>query len=148
MQIKQQHWRFIIVAVMNAMICFISGLFFAWWSIAPLSFILYLVFPTIRINYAFFSALISTFFLWSGLTFYISIYDNFHTAELLSQLFLSQKIPYLFNILTGLLSGSIVGLAAISATHARRLIILKFNDRLAQKYPQKQQIINNKFPTN
>lgn len=134
MQIKQQHWRFLIVSVMNCIFCFIAGLFLVWWSIAPLSFLLYLSFPTIRLSYAFFSGLISTFCLWFGLTLYISNYDDFRSTELLSQLFFSQKIPYLFNILTGLLGGVIVGLAALSATHTRRLIILLF-----KQYPQIQQ---------
>lgn len=132
MRIKQQYWRFLIISVMNCMLCFIAGLFLVWWSIAPLSFILYLSFPTIRLNYAFFSGLISTFCLWFGLTLYISNYDHFRTSEMLSQLFFSQKIPYLFNILTGLLGGVIVGLSALSATHTKRLIVaLWFN-----KYPR------------
>lgn len=125
----KQHWRFLIISIMNTMMCFIAGLFFVWWSIAPLSFILYLVFPSIRINYAFFSGFISTFCLWFGLTLYISYHDNFRAAELLSQLFFSQRIPYLFNILTGLLSGVIVGLSALSAAHSRRLILLMLNSQ-------------------
>lgn len=136
MRIKQQHWRFLIISVMNCMLCFIAGLFLVWWSIAPLSFLLYLSFPTIRLNYAFFSGLFSTFCLWFGLTLYISNYDHFRTSEMLSQLFFSQKIPYLFNILTGLLGGIIVGLSALSATHTKRLIVaLWFN-----KYPRNGQL--------
>lgn len=118
--LKYQQWKFLIALLMNAFLCFISGLYLVWWMIAVISFGVHFSL-NVRVVAAFFSGFFSLFFLWTGLTLYISNYDDFASAELLSALFFARKIPVLFNLLSGLLGGMITGLSGFCGAHARRI---------------------------
>lgn len=116
--------KFFFGLLLTAVLSFITGLFTEWWVIAVVGFVVHFILE-MRPRYAFFSGFCAAFLLWTSLTLYVSFLDHFQTAKMVAQLFFSQPIAWVTNVISGMVSGIVVALASLSGAHARRVLRMR-----------------------
>ncbi|HZI53402.1 MAG TPA: hypothetical protein VFD56_06860, partial [Chitinophagaceae bacterium] len=78
--------KFIVALILTALLSFIAGLYFPWWSIAIAAFITALLIYQ-RSWKAFLAGFIGLLLLWSGLALWIDIKNESILSARISQLF-------------------------------------------------------------
>ncbi len=111
--------KFTISFLLMALLSFAACLYLPWWSIAIVCFIVSVIIHQ-SAGKAFMSGFLALFFLWGGLSFWIS-YNNDHIlAHKISMLIIKKDDPYLLMLVTGLIGAIVGGFAALSGSFIRR----------------------------
>ena len=112
--------KFIISLLAIALLSFVAGLYFPWWSIAGVAFGVALSMPQ-RPWKNFVAGFLGVFLLWIGLTWWIDRANGgILSAKMAIILPVGGQVLYL-HLLTALVGGLIGGLAALSGGYARAL---------------------------
>lgn len=114
--------KFIVALILTALLSYAACLFFPWWSIAISAFIVAL-FIDQKPLWAFVSAFLGLFFLWAFLSYSISSNNAHILAGKISVLILKAKNPMALILLTGFIGGLVGGIAAISSSLLRQIIL-------------------------
>ena len=108
--------RFVLTTIIIAMLSFIAGVYFPWWTIAVISFSVALLLPQ-RPLAAFISGFTAVFFLWVILSASINASNNGILAVRIGQLLKTGSNPSFLIFVTGFIGGLISGLASLSASY-------------------------------
>ncbi|MCB9284242.1 MAG: hypothetical protein H6563_09235 [Lewinellaceae bacterium] len=92
-----------------------------WWVIAPIAFLIGLIFYNTHSIYSFLAGFLAGLLLWWGMSYYLSTLNHDLLAGRMGQLF--GGIPALgMELITGLLGGLLAGLGALTANLGRQMI--------------------------
>jgi hypothetical protein len=106
--------KILISALLTALLSFITGIYFPWWSIAIISFLVALLIHQ-SIWRSFLSGFLGIFLLWLVLTSWIDVSNNSILSHRIAQLF-SLGSSLLLIIITSLIGAIIGGFAAMSGS--------------------------------
>jgi len=110
--------KFFISFLLMALLSFAACLYLPWWSIAIVCFIIAALIPQ-RAGIAFLSGFLALFFLWSGLSFWISANNDHLLAHRISVVLLKNDNPYLLMLITGFIGALVAGFAAMTGSYVR-----------------------------
>lgn len=110
--------RFIVSFLLMALLSFAACLYLEWWSIAIACFIVAALIRQ-RPGLAFLTGFLSLFFLWAGLSFWISNNNDHLLAHKISIVLLKSDNPYLLIIVTGLIGALAGAFAALTGSLLR-----------------------------
>lgn len=115
--------KFLLMIILMVGLAFCACLFLPWWSIAPAVFLV-AVFSDHKPPAAFLGGFLALFFLWGGLSWWMSSANDHLLAGKMSIIILQSNQPYMLILLTALIGGIVAAFAALSGSMLR-LIILK-----------------------
>ncbi|MGZ3838000.1 MAG: hypothetical protein ACXVMS_12345 [Flavisolibacter sp.] len=107
--------RLLLSVLLTVVLAFMAGLFFPWWSIAPVAFLVALVLVRGMVK-GFLSGFIGIFILWGLLSFWIDLKNKSILSQKISQLFHLGQAPYLMILITALAGGLVGGFAAMTGS--------------------------------
>lgn len=105
--------KFIITAILTALLAFALGLYLPWWSLALAAFTVYALIP-VKPGWAFLSAFMSLFLLWGLMAWIISNNNEHILAHRMSQVILKKDDPITLVLITALIGGVVGGLAGLA----------------------------------
>ena len=111
--------KFFISFIVTALLAFALCLFLPWWGIAIAAFVVAALIPQ-KPGKAFFTAFIALFFLWGGLSFWISNNNHHVLAHKVSQIILKMDNPMLLIVATALIGALVAGFAALAGSYLRK----------------------------
>lgn len=110
--------KFLIATLLTALLSFIAGLYFPWWSLAIIAFLVAVLVHQ-KSGKAFLSAYTGVFFLWAGLAVWSTVKNEGLLAKKIATLLpLSGNIFFLVFI-TGTIAALVAGLGAMSGSFLR-----------------------------
>jgi hypothetical protein len=113
----------IIVSIILIAICaFVLGIYMPWWSLAIAAFLVPLLIDQ-KPGWAFLSGFTALFLLWGLMSSMISSANEQVLAHKISRLILSADNPTLLILVTALLGALVAGMAALSGSHLRKIIM-------------------------
>ncbi len=118
--------KLLLLTVLIAGAAFCSNLFLPWWSIAPSSFIVATLID-VKPFKAFLCGFFALFFLWGGLSWWISNANDHLLAGKLGLVILQSNQPFKLIIITALIGGLIGAFSALTGSLARSLFVLNEN---------------------
>lgn len=110
--------KFVVSFLLMAFVSYAAGFYFPWWSIAIVVFIIAVIIPQKPLK-TFLCAFFSLFFLWSGLSYFISRNNENILAHKLSLLVFNFDSPVILLIFTGLIGGLVAGFAGLAGSYLR-----------------------------
>jgi len=110
--------KFSVSFLLTALLSFIAGLYFPWWSIAIAAFMVALLIHQ-KAGMAFASAFFSMLLLWSGLAWWINVNNENILSLKIAELLGIGNNTLLLVLITGITGGLVAGLAAISGSLLR-----------------------------
>ena len=110
--------KFIASLFLMALLSFTVCLYFDWWTIAIPCFIV-AAFIRQRPGIAFLTGFLALFFLWAGLSFWISNNNGHLLAHKMSLLLLKVDNPFLLILATGVVGALVGGFAALTGSYLR-----------------------------
>lgn len=110
--------KFLTTLIITALLSFITGLYFPWWSIAIAAFIAGLLVVQ-KAGYAFLAGFSGVFLLWVGLASWINTKNNGILSAKVGELFGIGPNSFLLIFITGLIGGLVCGFAAMSGAFLR-----------------------------
>ena len=110
--------KFIVALILTALLSFIAGLYFPWWSIALCAFITALLIYQ-RSWKAFLAGFIGLLLLWSGLALWIDVKNESILSARIGELFGIGNNSFLLVLITGIVGGIVAGFAAMSGSFLR-----------------------------
>ena len=110
--------RFSVSFLLTALLSFVAGLYFPWWSIAIAAFFVALLIHQ-KAGMAFASAFLAMLLLWSGLAWWINVKNDNILSLKIAELFGIGDNTLLLVLMTGLVGGLVAGLAAMSGSFMR-----------------------------
>jgi hypothetical protein len=111
--------KFFISLLLTALLSFAACLYLPWWLIAVAAFIVAAFIPQ-KPGRAFLAGFTALFFLWGGLSFWISNNNGHILAHKISVLILKMDNPYLLIFGTAIIGALVAGLAALSGSFLRQ----------------------------
>lgn len=111
--------KFTISLILTALLSFGFCLLFPWWTIAVAAFLVAALIPQ-QPGKAFGTAFMALFFLWGGLSFWISNNNDHILAHKVSQLILQMDNPYILILATALIGALVAGFAALAGSYLRK----------------------------
>ena len=112
--------KFLISVLLTALLSFAACLFLPWWIIAITGFVVAFAIPQ-KAGIAFLAGFIALFFLWAGLSFWMSAANNHLLAHKISLLFIKVDNPILLIAITGLIGGLVAGFGGLTGRLSRKL---------------------------
>ena len=112
--------KFLVSILLTALLSFAACLFLPWWVIAIAGFIVAFAIPQ-KAGLSFLAGFLALFFLWAGLSFWMSAANNHLLAHKISMLFIKADNPFLLITITGLIGGLIAGFGSLTGRLARKL---------------------------
>ena len=115
--------RFLLAVLLIMLLCFISGLYLPWWSIAPIAFLVALLLG-LGVGRSFLAGFTGVFLLWALLAFWIDVKNESVLSHKIAQLFPlggSTILLILITALVGALVGGFAAMAGGSIRPARRI---------------------------
>jgi len=110
--------KFSVALILTALLSFIAGLYFPWWSIAIPAFLVALLVQQ-KAGMAFVSAFSALLLLWSGLAWWINVENENILAARIGELLGIGNNPFLLILITGAVGGLVAGFAAMSGSFLR-----------------------------
>lgn len=110
--------KFLIAALLTALLSFIAGLYLAWWSIAIISFIVAAIVHQ-KAWKAFLSGFMGLFLLWGGLAFWIDMKNNHLLSIRVAELMKMGQSSLTIILVTALIGALVAGFAALSGSFLR-----------------------------
>ncbi len=111
--------KFLISVVLIALLSVAACLYLPWWSIALVAFAVAAIVPQ-KPWASFLSGFTALFFLWGGLSFYLSSSNNHLLASKISILLLQADSPNVLIAATAFVGALVAGLAALSGSFVRK----------------------------
>ena len=110
--------KFSVALVITALLSFIAGLYFPWWTIAIAAFLIALLVHQ-KEGMAFASAFSALLLLWSGLAWWINIENENILSARIGELLGIGNNSFLLILITGTIGGLVAGFAAMSGSFLR-----------------------------
>lgn len=111
--------KFIVATLLSALLSFVLGLYFPWWSIAIAAFLVAALLPQ-KPWKAFLSGFLGLFILWGGLAWWIDSRNEGILSKRIAELLQLGNNTFLLIIITGLVGALVAGFAASSGSYLRR----------------------------
>jgi hypothetical protein len=111
--------KFLVNTLLIALLCFVGGLFFPNWVIAPIAFAVSLLMP-LRPLLAFLSGFAALFLLWGGLALAADLANDGILATKIAWLLPLSGSPYALVLVTALLGALVGGGGAVTASFLRK----------------------------
>jgi len=105
--------RFLLAALLTALLSFVAGLFLPWWSIAIVAF-LAAIFIRQTVSKSFLSGFVGVFLLWAIVALWIDIKNESILSHKIAQLFPLGGSSVLLILITGFVGALVGGFAAMS----------------------------------
>ena len=112
--------KFLVSILLTALLSFAASLFLPWWVIAIAGFVVAFAIPQ-KASLSFLAGFLALFFLWAGLSFWMSAANNHLLAHKISMLFIKADNPFLLIALTGLIGGLVAGFGSLTGRLTRKL---------------------------
>ncbi len=109
--------------ILIMLLSFAACLYFPWWSIAIVAFIVAIVIQQTP-GMSFVTGFFALFFLWGGLSFWISNTNGHVLAHKLSILILKTDSPWLLMFVSALIGALVAGFAAMTGSYLLKLYYL------------------------
>ena len=110
--------KFFVSLFLIATLSFAACLFLPWWVIAIAGLIVTALIPQTPLH-SFFAGFLALFFLWGGMSFFISTLNDHLLAHKISMLFIKIDNPILIIILTAFIGGLVAGLGSLTGSYIR-----------------------------
>jgi hypothetical protein len=110
--------KFITAIILTALLAFIGGLWFAWWSIAVAAFIIALLVHQ-KAGKAFLSGFIGVFFLWGVLALWIDIKNDSVLSKKIAEVLPLGGSSFLLILVTAVIGALVAGFGAMSGSYLR-----------------------------
>lgn len=111
--------KFFVALILTAILAFISGLKFPWWTIALVSFLVAALVHQ-KAGKAFLAGFLALFFLWGGLAWMIDIKNMGILSARIAELLPLGGSRYALIGVTALVGGLVAGLGALSGSFLRQ----------------------------
>ncbi|MCU7549173.1 hypothetical protein OCK74_08605 [Chitinophagaceae bacterium LB-8] len=106
--------KILVSILLTALLSFIAGIYFPWWSIAVVAFLVAILIRQ-PIVHSFLSGFLGIFILWTVLALWIDVKNNSILSQKIAQLF-SLSSPFLLIIATAFIGALVGGFAAMSGS--------------------------------
>lgn len=110
--------KFSVALLLTALLSFVAGLYFPWWSMAIASFLVALLVHQ-KAGKAFAAGFSGLVLLWTGLAWWINVKNENILAARIGELLGIGNNPFLLITITAAIGGLVAGLAAISGSYLR-----------------------------
>jgi hypothetical protein len=110
--------KFITAIVLTALLSFIGGLYFPWWSLGITAFLIALLIHQ-RGWKAWFSGFLGIFVLWAGLAIWINIQNQGILASKIATILPLGGSALLLILVTAFIGGLVGGFGALSGSYLR-----------------------------
>ena len=110
--------KFIVAIILTALLSFIAGLYFSWWTIAIAAFLVSVIFNQ-KAWKAFAAGFLGLLLLWSGLSFWIDMKNESILSARIGELLGIGNNTFLLILITGFIGGLVAGFAALSGSYLR-----------------------------
>ena len=104
--------------ILTALLSFIAGLYFPWWSIAGIAFLIALLVHQ-KAGKAFLSGFLGIFLLWAGLAWWIDMKNNGVLSKKIASVLPLGGNAIAIIALTGIIGGLVAGFAAMCGRYLR-----------------------------
>ena len=111
--------KFFVTTALIALLSFVFGLFFPWWTIAVAAFIVSALIPQKPVN-AFFAGFLALFLLWGLLAFVIDSYNENILSARVAELLYLQGSSIALVIVTALIGGLVGGGGSLTASFLKK----------------------------
>jgi len=111
--------KLLVAIILTALLSFVAGLYFPWWSIALAAFISVLIIP-LRSGKAFLSGFLGVFILWAVLAWWIDMKNEHVLSKKVAEIFPLGGSSFAMIIVTALIGALVGGLASLTASFLRR----------------------------
>lgn len=111
--------KILVSILLTALLSFIAGLYFPWWSLAVVAFLVALLIGQ-SIGRSFLSGFLAIFILWGVLAMWIDLKNNSILSEKIAQLFSLGSSSALLILITSLTGAVVGGFAAMSGGSLRK----------------------------
>ena len=116
--------KFFTSILLTALLSFALCLFLPWWVIAIAGFAVAFAIPQ-KAGLSFVAGFLALFFLWVGLSFWMSAANNHLLAHKISLLFIKVDNPMLLIIVTGIIGGVVAGFGSLTGRLLRQIVSTK-----------------------
>lgn len=110
--------KFSVALILTALLSFIAGLYFPWWSIAIASFLVALLVQQ-KAGIAFAAGFSGLLVLWTVLAWWINVKNENILSARIGELLGIGNNPFLLILITGIIGGLVAGLAAMSGSYLK-----------------------------
>jgi hypothetical protein len=110
--------KFLTATILTALISFIAGLYFSWWSLAIVAFGIALLIHQRPLK-AFFSGFLGLFLLWGGLALLIDLKNDHILSKRVAELMKLGQSSIAIILVTALIAALVAGFAALSGSYLR-----------------------------
>jgi hypothetical protein len=110
--------RFLLALLLTALLCFITGLYLPWWSIAIIAFLVGCLVPQ-SAGRSFLSGFLGVFFLWMILAFWIDAKNDCILSQKIAMLFGLGSVSIMLIFITAIVGAIVGGFAALSGNSLR-----------------------------
>ena len=110
--------RFILAILLTALLSFLAGLYFPWWSIAIIAFGVALLIPQ-RLWAGFLSGFLGIFLLWALVAAWIDTKNESILSKKIAQLLPLGGSAFLLILVTAFIGGLVGGFAAMAGSSLR-----------------------------
>ena len=111
--------KFLTAIILTALLAFVGGLWFAWWSIAIAAFLIALLIHQ-RAGKAFLSGFIGVFVLWGALAWWIDMKNEGILSHKIAAVLPLGGSSFLLILVTAFIGALVAGFGAISGSYLRR----------------------------
>jgi len=108
--------KFLTALLLTALLAFVAGLYFPWWSLAVMAFAVAVLLRQTA-GKAFLAAFIALFLLWAGLATWIDIRNKSILSSRIAELLGLGNQTMLLVLITGLIAALVAGFAAMSGSY-------------------------------
>ena len=110
--------KLIVAIILTALLCFVGGLYFPWWSIAIAAFLTALLVPQFA-GKAFLAGFLGVFILWAFLAWWIDMKNHGILSKKVAEIFPLGGSSVLIILDTAIIGALVGGLAAMSGSYLR-----------------------------
>ena len=110
--------KIIVAIVVTALLAFVSGIYFDWWSLAIAAFIVALLVPQ-HAGKAFLSGAVGVFILWAALAFWSNMKNDGILSKKIATLFPLGGNTVILILVTAFVGALVAGFAAMAGSFLR-----------------------------
>jgi hypothetical protein len=111
--------KFLLAFILSILLSYLTGYFnLPWWSIAPVCLLVSALVHQ-KPTAAFFTHFLAVFVLWAGLAYFLSHLNSHVLAQKMSYVLPLKGNLYVLFLVTGLVGGSVGGLAGLTGSFLR-----------------------------
>jgi hypothetical protein len=110
--------KFSVAIILTALLAFISGLYFPWWTMAITSALIAVLIPQRSLK-SFSAGFLGVFLLWAALAWWIDMKNNGILSAKIAAILPLGGSSLLLILVTGFIGGLVAGLGALTGSLAR-----------------------------